>query len=136
VQFLSRAPRMESEAGGVLHAVANRWVPFYGMAFEWSALRQNRGSHVACAVGLNPTMIRKGRERSTRSASANWKVKCAGAHPRFEIEWHPHGCVDRDLPPSAILEREPGRVRGLSGNVPLAACDSDSPRSANLGRSS
>jgi len=26
---------------------------------------------VACLVGLNPMMIRKGRERSTRSASAN-----------------------------------------------------------------
>jgi len=42
-----------------------------GMAFEWSALRQFRGSHVVCLVGLNPTMTRKGRERSTRSASAN-----------------------------------------------------------------
>ena len=62
---------MEGEAGGVLHAVANRWVPSCGMAFEWSALRQSRGSHVACLVGLNPTMIREGRERSTRSASAN-----------------------------------------------------------------
>ena len=71
VQVLSRAPIMESEAGRVLHAVANRWVPSCGMAFEWSALRQPRGSHVACLVGLNPTMIRKGRERSTRSASAN-----------------------------------------------------------------
>ena len=71
VQVLSRAPIMESEAGGVLHAVANRWVPFCGMAFEWSALRQLRGSHVACLVGLNPMMIRKDRERSTRSASAN-----------------------------------------------------------------
>ena len=93
---------------------------------------------MACLVGLNPTMIRKGRERSTRSASANWKVKCAGAHPRLESEWPPHGGVDRDLPPSAILEREPGRVRGLSGKqtVPLAACDSGSPRSASLGRSS
>lgn len=70
MQVLSRAPVMESEAGGVLHAVANRWVPSCGMAFEWSALRQCRGSHVACLVGLNPTMIRKGRERSTRSASA------------------------------------------------------------------
>ena len=27
VQVLSRAPILESEAGGVLHAVANRWVP-------------------------------------------------------------------------------------------------------------
>jgi len=27
VQVLSRAPITESEAGGVLHAVANRWVP-------------------------------------------------------------------------------------------------------------
>jgi hypothetical protein len=71
VQVLSRAPIVESEAGGVLHAVANRWVPSCGMAFEWSALRQPRGSHVACLVGLNPTMTRKGRERSTRSASAN-----------------------------------------------------------------
>jgi len=40
VQVLSRAPTMESEAGRVLHAVASRWVPFRGMAFEWSALRQ------------------------------------------------------------------------------------------------
>jgi hypothetical protein len=40
VQVLRRAPIMESEAGGVLHAVANRWVPSCGMAFEWSALRQ------------------------------------------------------------------------------------------------
>jgi hypothetical protein len=71
VQVLSRAPIVESEAGGVLHAVANRWVPSCGMAFEWSALRQPRGSHVACSVGLKPTMTRKGRERSTRSASAN-----------------------------------------------------------------
>lgn len=62
-------------------------------------------------------------------------MKCAGAHPRFENEWHPRGCVARDLPPSAILEREPGRVRGLSGTqtVPLAACDSGSLRSANSG---
>ena len=71
MQVLSRAPVMESEAGGVLHAVANRWVPSCGMAFEWSALHQFRGSHVACLVGLKPTMTRKGRERSTRSASAN-----------------------------------------------------------------
>ena len=70
VQVLSRAPILESEAGRVLHAVANRWVPSCGMAFEWSALRQPRGSHVACLVGLNPTMTREGRERSTRSASA------------------------------------------------------------------
>jgi len=69
VQVLSRAPITESEAGGVLHAVANRWVSPCGMAFEWSALRQPRGSHVACIVGLNPTMTLKGRERSTRSAS-------------------------------------------------------------------
>jgi hypothetical protein len=62
---------MESEAGRVLHAVANRWVPSCGMAFEWSALRQLGGSHLACLVGLNPTMIRKGREHSTRSASAS-----------------------------------------------------------------
>ena len=101
MQVLSRAPTMESEAGRVLHAVANRWVPSCGMAFKWSALRQPGGSHVACLVGLNPTMIREGRERSTRSASANWKVKCAGAHPRLESEWPPHGGVDRDLPPSA-----------------------------------
>ena len=71
MQVLGRAPILESEAGGVLHAVANRWVPSCGMAFEWSALRQSRGSQVACLVGLNPTMIREGRERSTRSASAN-----------------------------------------------------------------
>ena len=71
VQVLSRAPIRESEAGRALHAVANRWVPPCGMAFEWSALRQPRGSHVACLVGLNPTMTREGRERSTRSASAN-----------------------------------------------------------------
>jgi len=70
VQVLSRAPILESEAGRVLHAVANRWVPSCGMAFEWSALRQPGGSHVACLVGLNPTMIRMDRERSTRSASA------------------------------------------------------------------
>ena len=40
------------------------------------------------------------------------------------------------LPP--ILEREPGRDRGLSGKqtVSRAACDSGSPRSASLGRSS
>ena len=31
---------LESEAGRVLHAVANRWVPSCGMAFEWSTLRQ------------------------------------------------------------------------------------------------
>src|SRR5262249_4591524 len=39
------------------------------------------------------------------------------------------------LPP--ILEREPGRVRGLSGKqaVSLATCDSGSPCSANSGRS-
>ena len=93
-----------------------------------------RGSHVACLVGLNPTMIRFGSWAfDSLSLCQHWKVKCAGAHPRFENEWHPLGCVDRDLPPSAILEREPGRVRGLSGKqtVPLAACDSGSPRSAN-----
>jgi hypothetical protein len=50
VQVLSRAPMMESEAGRVLHAVANRWVPSCGMAFEWSALRQPRGSHVELAA--------------------------------------------------------------------------------------
>jgi hypothetical protein len=40
------------------------------------------------------------------------------------------------LPPT--LEREPGGVRGLPGKqtVSLAACDSGSPRSASLGRSS
>ena len=42
MQVLSRAPITESEAGGRLHAVANRWVPFSGMAFDWSALRQFR----------------------------------------------------------------------------------------------
>jgi len=101
VQVLSRAPILESEAGGVLHAVANRWVPSCGMAFKWSALRQPGGSHVACLVGLNPTMIREGRERSTRSASAKLEGEVRGAHPRLESERHPHGCVDRDLPPSA-----------------------------------
>ena len=78
MQVLSRAPIRESEAGRALHAVANRWVPPCGMAFEWSALRQPRGSHVACLVGLNPTMTREGRERSTRSASANigrWQAR-------------------------------------------------------------
>jgi hypothetical protein len=111
VQVLSRAPITESEAGGVLHAVANRWVLSCGMAFEWSALRQHRGSHVACLVGLNPTMIREGRERSTRSASANLEGEVRGAHPRLESEWHPHGCVDRDLPPSAN-SGAPGVVGG------------------------
>ena len=48
VQVLSRAPITESEAGRVLHAVANRWVPSCGMAFEWSALRQVQ--RLACGV--------------------------------------------------------------------------------------
>jgi len=110
-----------------------------GMAFEWSALRQFRGSHVARLVGLKPMMIHTDRERSTRSASANdWKVKCAGrtlaskASGFLREVW----IETYRLPP--ILEREPGRVRGLCGKqtVPLAACDSGSPRSAILGRSS
>jgi hypothetical protein len=42
VQVLSRAPITESDAGGRLHAVANRWMRFSGMAFGWSALRQFR----------------------------------------------------------------------------------------------
>ena len=62
----------------------------------------------------------------------NWKVKCAGrtlaskASGILTDVW----IETYRLPP--ILEREPGRVRGLSGKqtVPLAACDSDSPRSA------
>jgi hypothetical protein len=81
VQVLSRAPILESEAGRALHAVANRWVPSCGMAFEWSALRQPRGSHAACLVGLKPTMIRKGRERSTRSASAILEGEVRGGAP-------------------------------------------------------
>ena len=56
---------------------------------------------MACLVGLNPTMIREGRERSTRSASAKLEGEVRGAHPRPESEWHPDACVDRDLPPSA-----------------------------------
>lgn len=47
MQVLSRAPIKESEAGRVLHAVANRWVPSCGMAFEWSAPRQHGSVLVA-----------------------------------------------------------------------------------------
>jgi hypothetical protein len=70
VQVLSRAPIEESEAGRACTRLLTGGCCQNGMAFEWSALRQPRGSHVACLVGLNPTMTREGRERSTRSASA------------------------------------------------------------------
>ena len=94
---------------------------------------------MACLIGLNPMMTCKGRERSTRSASASyWKVKCAGRTLGSKASGTLKGVWIKTyrLPP--ILEREPGRVRGLSGKqtVSLAACDSGSPRSANLGRSS
>jgi len=95
----------------------------FGMAFEWSALRQSGGSHVACLVGLNPTMIRKGRERSTRSASAKLEGEVRGAHPRLESERHPHGCVDRDLPPSANSVRSVfGRGRGSGSRQASKSC--------------
>src|SRR5215469_18516881 len=64
-----------------------------------------------------------------------WKVKCAGrtlaskASGILQDVW----IETYRLPPT--LEREPGRVRGLSGKqtVPPAACDSGSPRSASIG---
>jgi hypothetical protein len=64
-----------------------------------------------------------------------WKVKCAGrtlaskASGILTDVW----IETYRLPP--ILEREPGRDRGLSGKqtVSRAACDSGSPRSAILG---
>jgi len=66
------------------------------------------------------------------------KVKCAGRTLASNASGILRGVWIETyrLPPN--LEREPGRVRGLSGKqtVPPAACDSGSPRSANLGRSS
>jgi len=38
---------------------------------------------------------------SSGPLSANLEGEVRGAHPRLESEWHPHGCVDRDRPPSA-----------------------------------
>jgi len=65
-------------------------------------------------------------------------VKPAWAGHRLESGRYVTDVWGSSPPPSAILEREPGRVRGLSGKqtVSLAACDSGSPRSASLGRSS
>jgi len=94
------------------------------MAFEWSALRQFRGSHVACLVGLNPTMIRKDRERSTRSASASLEGEVRGRAPSFRKRVaSSRMCGSR---PTAFrhLGAWTRQGRGLSGKqtVPLAAC--------------
>jgi hypothetical protein len=60
VQVLSRAPiGRVKQAGSCTRLLTDGCRPF-GMAFEWSALRQFRGSHVACLVGLNPTMTPQG----------------------------------------------------------------------------
>ena len=48
VQVLSRAPIMESEAGGVLHAVANRWVP--SMRHGLRVVRSPPIRRLACGV--------------------------------------------------------------------------------------
>jgi len=71
VQVLSRAPiRRVKQAGS-----CTRWLTDGCPPAAWPSSgplsAKYRGSHVACLVGLNPTMIREGRERSTRSASAN-----------------------------------------------------------------
>jgi hypothetical protein len=140
VQVLSRAPNRESEAGRVLHAVANRWVPSSRHGLR--VVRSPPIQRLACGVlsrlepdddPLRVVSVRlaqplptlEGEVRRARTLVS----KTSGIRKGVWIE------TDR-LPP--IWEREPGSVRGLSGKqtVPLAACDSGSPRSASLGRSS
>ena len=93
---------------------------------------------MACLVGLNPTMIRKVVSVRLAQPLPTLEDECAGrtlaskASGILTDVW----IETYRLPP--ILEREPGRVRGLSGKqtVSLATCDSGSPRSASSGRSS
>ena len=67
---------------------------------------------MACLAGLNPVMIREGRERSTRSASASiWKVNQPGRWTCLENSGCLQGHVIRvhRLPP--FLDSKPVRDR-------------------------
>ena len=75
---------------------------------------------MACLVGLNPMMIRKGRERSTRSASANLGREVRGARPRIEHARHSCRCAYRNLF-RVVLWEETGLQNRLAGFDSLTA---------------
>jgi hypothetical protein len=92
VQVLSRAPIRRVKQAGSCTRLLTDGCRVRGMAFEWSALRQFR------------------------------KVKCAGAHPRLESEWHPSRvCGSR---PTAFRQFGLSSGRRLVSKTGLAGFDS------------